>query len=582
MGYVMVNKFVVSFVNDEYRNLFTMNFIIRNLYLFFLLCIAACASKENPGSYSSENIDFRVFVSSPSRRVIQKDGSGGFQSGDEIALWAYRFQSESIQSKNELCYDGNRWISSLYWKDWADTSYFYAAWPSTTQIESWKGTHWYVHRVNQDQSKKENFLSSDLLIADAKGVRPLPVHLRFQHVMSRVVVKVKNMAEFFSDEEQHQIQVYVRGYLSGKCALSGNVVQVENELGWIQTHRMAEKDCFEVLVFPGELRNFHTDGWIKIVAGNQEWVYNAPENIGNALEIGKQVTVNLRLKSEEIAPEESVWWVEGIQPSDKWEYEAPAYRMSWTLDCGWFDCNKLNAANTKPGGDGRTCWEASSSNLMHWWLNANRSYVERYLEYKRRLAPDFSIPSAYPDSKHSEIYQGFKNRFGNKSGYIVSGVNWFLSGICNKVMYSQDVPELENAGFFFDVFGRNSLVRQYGNGYITKEDFNNAIKLARKQGMAVGLDIFIQGGGHAVNLWGAEFDESGEVSMIYLVDNNDGALGEWIYKAKIVYEQDASSGGIFTYMKWVYNEELKIKIMDLVLLDKGTSYWKSFFESKSG
>ena len=94
--------------------------------------------------------------------------------------------------------------------------------------------------------------------------------------------------------------------------------------------------------------------------------------------------------------------------------------------------------------------------MIYWWLNANRSYVERYLEYKRRLNPEFSIPSTYPDSKHSEIYQGF------------------------------------------------------------------------------------------------------------------------------VYEQDASSGSLFTYMKWVYNEDLKIKIMDLVLLDKGTSYWESFFKNKIG
>lgn len=72
------------------------------------------------------------------------------------------------------------------------------------------------------------------------------------------------------------------------------------------------------------------------------------------------------------------------------------------------------------------------------------------------------------------------------------------------------------------------------------------------------------------------------MSTIYLVDNNDGNLGDWIYKAKIVYEQDASSGALFTYMKWVYNEDLKIKIMDLVLLDKGTSYWESFFKSKNG
>lgn len=103
----------------------------------------------------------------------------------------------------------------------------------------------------------------------------------------------------------------------------------------------------------------------KIVAGNRELVYNAPESIGNTLESGKQVTVNLQLKSEEVVPEEPVWWVDGVQLSDQWEYEAPAYRMPWRQNCGWFDCNKLDAKDTSPTGDGRTCWEASSSNLMH-------------------------------------------------------------------------------------------------------------------------------------------------------------------------------------------------------------------------
>lgn len=559
-----------------------MNFIIRNLFLIFvLLCAVACSSDENLGLPSLENIDFRVSVVGQSRVVIQKDGSGDFQVGDEVALRVYESQPDKLQDKTLLHCEGNRWTSSLYWKDWEWTPHFYAVWPSATQIELWEGTCWYVHRVNQNQSAEKDFLSSDLLVADAEGQRYSPVNLDFRHAMSRVTVNVRNMGEALSDEERKQMQVYVHGYLSGRFALSGNVVQAADETGWIQAFPM-EEGSFVALVVPGEMERFRTEGWVKIVAGSRELVYNAPESIGSSLESGKQVTVNLQLKSEEVVPEEPVWWVEGVQPSDQWEYEAPVYRMPWRQNCGWFDCNKLDARDTSPTGDGRTCWEASSSNLMHWWLNANRSYVERYLEYKRRLNPEFSIPSAYPDSKHSEIYQGFKNRFGNKSGYIVSGVNWFLSGICNWVMYPQDVPEQENAGFFFDVFGRNSLVKQYGNGYMTKEEFNNAIKLARKQGMAVGLDIFIQGGGHAINLWGAEFDEKGEVSTIYLVDNNDGNLGDWIYKAKIVYEQDASSGALFTYMKWVYNEDLKIKIMDLVLLDKGTSYWESFFKSKNG
>lgn len=559
-----------------------MNFIIRNLFLIFvLLCAVACSSDENFDQSSLENIDFRVSVAGQSRVAIQKDGSGDFQVGDDVALRVYESQLDKLQDKTLLHCEGNRWTSSLYWKDWEETPHFYAVWPSATQIELWEGACWYVHRVNQNQSAEKDFLSSDLLVADTEGQRFSPVNLDFRHAMSRVTVNIRNMEETLSDKERKQMQVYVHGYLSGRFALSGNAVQAADETGWIQAFPM-EEGSFVALVVPGEMERFQTEGWVKIVAGSRELVYNAPESIGSILERGKQVTVNLQLKSEEVVPEEPVWWVEGVQPSDQWEYEAPAYRMPWRQNCGWFDCNKLDARDTSPTGDGRTCWEASSSNLMHWWLNANRDYVERYLEYKRRLNPDFSIPSAYPDSKHSEIYQGFKNRFGNKSGYIVSGVNWFLSGICNWVMYPQNVPEQENAGFFFEVFGRNSLVKQYGNGYMTKEEFNNAIKLARKQGMAVGLDILIQGGGHAINLWGAEFDEKGEVSTIYLVDNNDGNLGDWMYKAKIVYEQDASSGALFTYMKWVYNEDLKIKIMDLVLLDKGTSYWESFFKSKNG
>ena len=545
-----------------------MNFIIRNLLLFFvLLCTVACSSDENFDQSSLENIDFRVSVVGQSRVAMQKNGSGDFQAGDEVALRMYEPQPDKLQDKTLLHCEGKQWTSSLYWEDWKGTPHFYAVWPSATQVELWEGTCWYVHRVSRNQSAEEDFWFaeedfwfSDLLVADAAGERYSPVNLDFRHAMSRVMVNIKNM-ETLSDEERQQVQVYVHGYLSGRFALSGNAVQTTEETDWIQAYPMNEDGSFAALAVPGELERFRTEGWIKIVAGNRELVYNAPESIGNTLESGKQVTVNLQLKSEEVVPEEPVWWVDGIQPSDQWEYEAPVYRMPWRQNCGWFDCNKLDARDTSPTGDGRTCWEASSSNLMHWCLNANRSYVERYLEYKRRLNPEFPIPSAYPDSKHSKIYQGFKNRFGNKSGYIVSGVNWFLSGICNWVMYPQNVPEQENAVFFFEVFGRNSLVKQYGNGYMTKEEFNNAIKLAKKQGMAVGLDIFIQGGGHAINLWGAEFNEMGEVSTIYLVDNNDGNSG---------------------YMKWVYNEDLKIKIMDLVLLDKGTSYWESFFKSKNG
>ena len=59
-----------------------MNFIIRNLFLIFvLLCAVACSSDENFNPPSLENIDFRVSLAGQSRVVIRKDGSGDFQVG---------------------------------------------------------------------------------------------------------------------------------------------------------------------------------------------------------------------------------------------------------------------------------------------------------------------------------------------------------------------------------------------------------------------------------------------------------------------------------------------------------------------
>ena len=147
-----------------------MNFIIRNLLLFtVLLCTVACSSDENFDQSSLEYIDFRVSVLGQSRVAIQKDGSGDFQAGDELALRVYESQPDKLQDKTLLHCEGKRWTSSLYWKDWEETSHFYAVWPSATQIELWEGTCWYVHRVNLNQSAEKDFLSSDLLVAECES-----------------------------------------------------------------------------------------------------------------------------------------------------------------------------------------------------------------------------------------------------------------------------------------------------------------------------------------------------------------------------------------------------------------------------
>ena len=147
-----------------------MNFIIRNLFLIFVLsCAVACSSGENFDQSSLENIDFRVSVVGQSRVAMQKNGSGDFQAGDEVALRVYESQLDKLQDKTLLHCEGKQWTSSLYWKDWEGTPYFYAVWPSATQVELWEGTCWYVHRVSRNQSAEEDFLFSDLLVAECES-----------------------------------------------------------------------------------------------------------------------------------------------------------------------------------------------------------------------------------------------------------------------------------------------------------------------------------------------------------------------------------------------------------------------------
>lgn len=77
-----------------------MNFIIRNLLLFtVLLCTVACSSDENFDQFSLENIDFRVSVVGQSRVAMQKNGSGDFQAGDEVALRVYESQLDKFRIK---------------------------------------------------------------------------------------------------------------------------------------------------------------------------------------------------------------------------------------------------------------------------------------------------------------------------------------------------------------------------------------------------------------------------------------------------------------------------------------------------
>ncbi|MFR3186663.1 MAG: IdeS/Mac family cysteine endopeptidase [Phocaeicola sp.] len=60
--------------------------------------------------------------------------------------------------------------------------------------------------------------------------------------------------------------------------------------------------------------------------------------------------------------------------------------LKWDVRYGWFDCNKRDPNKQQTDSDSEMCWAASSSNLIHWWLEQNKEFVARY---------SYTGPSAY-------------------------------------------------------------------------------------------------------------------------------------------------------------------------------------------
>lgn len=81
-------------------------------------------------------------------------------------------------------------------------------------------------------------------------------------------------------------------------------------------------------------------------------------------------------------------------------------------------------------------------------------------------------------------------------------------------------------GFFKAVFGEKTEVTTYVS--ISDDDaaaFSARLKQAFQNQEAIECTILFKSGYlHAINLWGAKFDEKGEVSHIYITDNNDTDL----------------------------------------------------------
>lgn len=244
-------------------------------------------------------------------------------------------------------------------------------------------------------------------------------------------------------------------------------------------------------------------------------------------------TVNVPQPNEN-NPNTNIQWVKGITPPADEEWIKNSSETAWFLPYnekyGWIDVNKVNASNTNlyDFADGNLCWAASASSILHWWMKQNHDYIERYKKILERQGETFNAPSAQFPSENfltgkqkqeSDIMHLFTSAFLNSAGYGEQAINWFISGaeIAGQLKRDPNSP----FGFFKDVFPKGKYLGEQLTG-TSKELFNQKVKDALNNGKAIGFSaVYSSGTGHAMNIWGVEYDDEGFISAIYYSDNND-------------------------------------------------------------
>ena len=347
------------------------------------------------------------------------------------------------------------------------------------------------------------------------------------------------------------------------------------------------------------------------------WDKTAKAYIKNA-DDKKDLTVNIIQKKNE-NPVVHYRWVKGINAPTAGQkeempiiynstptgdyYEQP-YVFKWneTADTNFYNAWKLDKLYVQGqfpndyfkinGIDGREiqgkdlsqCWAKTAANMLHWWFEQNKAYIDTYKQkaaieaWKRPLYKHDYIRGLTDEQegKKSYIANIFRAYTHNKSygGYIEDGLTWYLYKRDGQKTLGSIYPGLFNDVFTFDTRPINTERCE------TKKEFERIMNEAFDKGRAIGL--FWKGSKgrlyqHAVTCWGAAYDEDNNIICLYIAESNltEPALYPYgvQYRGNIYDEPEQNRAYMFNY----YLSKLEdIYVDSITTLDLGEEQWKAW------
>ena len=269
----------------------------------------------------------------------------------------------------------------------------------------------------------------------------------------------------------------------------------------------------------------------------------------------------------------------GMASADETLYTGAFWTEGVSETGGWYDANKLD--NSDGDADDNMCYAASAANIIAWWQDS-----------KVGSTLTSEAPKQLGDIWQTMISANDNEALWEEGGEALSAVNWWVSGIYSpKSMEDTDAwsrfylqPEdfgdgellavslSPTEGYYFDQYGLTQenvsdflVDMQMCTETFTSINFGELLS----SGCAITLAIVpeeYESAGHAITLWGVEYDEKGTLTTMWITDSDDNA--EKLVKVSV--KVDEANDKIWLGNE--YDEALHYYLLGVYVVDARESF----------
>lgn len=276
-------------------------------------------------------------------------------------------------------------------------------------------------------------------------------------------------------------------------------------------------------------------------------------------------------------PKKRYVWLKGVTPPNegqlKNEVDVSDTYFRWLEDgfYGWYNVVKRYYANGS-FRDSNMCWAMTTANMLHWWAEHNKKYIDKYKEINKDSFNTEKCLMEYDytkgENEKSTIGNMMRGTFTNDlaGGDVMAALNWFILG--------RNYGSTPGLGCFQDAIKFDDAIAGQSNIY-TKDDFENAINDAVKNGKAIAVSYrdMRTFSAHVVTIWGVVYDEENNIIELYNADSNIGESKLFNFG---IYYKDGVPYTINTSANAYSNTRIEV----VITLGTGEDAFKRYFQEK--